>query len=101
MISDRSGKEEIYKISPGSDDFSSLYESYYYEKEILLEEEDERKLEIVVSPDRSKVAVLSSNGKLEVYNVEEGALVDEVTILDEWAVRYDVVRSEERRVGKE
>jgi len=97
MISDRSGKEEIYKISPGSDDFSSLYESYYYEKEILLEEEDERKLEIVVSPDRSKVAVLSSNGKLEVYNVEEGALVDPVTILDTWALPSDIVWSPDNR----
>lgn len=97
MISDRSGKEEVYKISPGSDDFNSLYESYHFEKEILLAEKGERKLEIVVSPDRSKVAVLSSSGQLNVYDIKEGELINPVTILDTWALPSDITWSPDNR----
>ena len=97
FVSDRTGNKEIYLARSADPAMPSLYRSLKLDTQQLTQTpEDEQ--EIVLSPDRNKLAILKSRGQLIVANIDpSGAISKPITLLDGWATPSGIAWSPDNR----
>ncbi|MFZ2900321.1 MAG: S41 family peptidase [Saprospiraceae bacterium] len=85
FISDRTGNKEIYLATSADKAQPSLYKTLKLEtRQLTNTPEDEN--DILLSPDRKKVALRKGRGQLIVADIDEkGAMTNAKTLLDGWA----------------
>ena len=89
FLSDRDGNRELYLLQSSDPDESDLYRSLKHQTRRLTQTTAEEG-SFVLSPDRSKIAMLRGRGQLIVADISESGLSNEQVMLDGWATARGV-----------
>src|SRR5690606_2402191 len=93
-ISDHQGQEDVFQVAPGDTAFTTLYDSYQLDQTTKINTPGSREMQLIISPDHSKVAMVVDYGRLVVYDIDSsGGWKNERTILDGWAQPTDIAWS--------